>query len=50
MKIVDRVLQKRIRELAKVDDMQFGFMPGFNLATCIQFGFNFFGFNLISLV
>ena len=27
MKIVERVL-KRIRELVKVDDMQFGFMPG----------------------
>ena len=28
MKIVERVLEKRIRELVKVDDMQFGFMPG----------------------
>ena len=27
MKIVKRVLEKRIRELVKVDDMQFGFMP-----------------------
>ena len=27
MKIVERVLEKRIRELVKVDDMQFGFMP-----------------------
>ena len=28
MKIVERVLEKRLRELVKVDDMQFGFMPG----------------------
>ena len=28
MKIVERVLEKRIRELMKVDDMQFGFMRG----------------------
>ena len=28
MKIVERVLEKRIRELVKVDDMQFGVMPG----------------------
>ena len=28
MKIVERVLEKRIRILVKVDDMQFGFMPG----------------------
>ena len=28
MKIVERVLEKRIRGLVKVDDMQFGFMPG----------------------
>ena len=28
MKIVERVLEKRIRELLKIDDMQFGFMPG----------------------
>ena len=28
MKIVERVLEKRIRELVKVDDMQFGFMLG----------------------
>ena len=28
MKIVKRVLEMRIRELVKVDDMQFGFMPG----------------------
>ena len=28
MKIVERVIEKRIRELVKVDDMQFGFMPG----------------------
>ena len=28
MKIVERVLEKRIKELVKVDDMQFGFMPG----------------------
>ena len=28
MKIVERVLEKRIRELVKADDMQFGFMPG----------------------
>ena len=28
MKIVERVLQKRIKTLVEVDDMQFGFMPG----------------------
>ena len=28
MKIVERVQEKRIKELVKVDDMQFGFMPG----------------------
>ena len=28
MKIVKRVLEKRIKELVKVDDIQFGFMPG----------------------
>ena len=28
MKIVERVLEKRITELVKVDDMQFRFMPG----------------------
>ena len=28
MKIIERELKKRIRELVKVDDMQFGFMPG----------------------
>ena len=28
MKIVERVLEKRIRALVEVDDMQFGFMPG----------------------
>ena len=28
MKIIERVLEKRIRVLAQVDDMQFGFMPG----------------------
>ena len=28
MKIVERVLEKRIRELVKGDNMQFGFMPG----------------------
>ena len=28
MKIVERVQEKRIGELVKVDDMQFGFMPG----------------------
>ena len=28
MKIVKRVLEKRIKELVKVDDMQFGCMPG----------------------
>ena len=28
MKIIERVLEKRIRELVKVDDMQFGFIPG----------------------
>jgi hypothetical protein len=28
MKIVERVLEKRIRKLVNVDEMQFGFMPG----------------------
>ena len=28
MKIVERVLENRIRELVMIDDMQFGFMPG----------------------
>ena len=28
MKIVERVLEKRIRELVNIDSMQFGFMPG----------------------
>ena len=28
MKIAERVLEKRIREFVKIDDMQFGFMPG----------------------
>ena len=28
IKVVERVLEKRIRELVKADDMQFGFMPG----------------------
>ena len=28
MKIVERAQEKRIRELVKADDMQFGFMPG----------------------
>ena len=28
MKIVDRVLERRIRELVNIDSMQFGFMPG----------------------
>ena len=28
MKIVERVLEKRIRELVKVDVIQFGFMSG----------------------
>ena len=28
MKIVERVLEKSVREFVKVDDMQFGFMPG----------------------
>ena len=28
MKIVERVLEKRIRKMVKVDEMQFGFMPG----------------------
>ena len=28
MKIVERVLEKKIKELVKVDDIQFGFMPG----------------------
>ena len=28
MKIVERILEKRLRALVVVDDMQFGFMPG----------------------
>ena len=28
MKIVERVLENRIRELIMMDEMQFGFMPG----------------------
>ena len=28
MKIVERILEKRIRALVEVYDMQFGFMPG----------------------
>ena len=28
MKIVERLLEKRIRELVNIDSMQFGFMPG----------------------
>ena len=28
MKILERVLERRIRELVKIDSMQFGFMPG----------------------
>ena len=28
MNIIDRVLEKRIRSLVAVNDMQFGFMPG----------------------
>ena len=28
MKIVERVLERRIRKVVKVDEMQFGFMPG----------------------
>ena len=28
MKVVERVLEKRIRDQVKVDEMQFGFMPG----------------------
>ena len=28
MKIVERVLENRIRKIVKVDEMQFGFMPG----------------------
>ena len=27
MKIIERVLEKRIRTLVEVDDMQFGFIP-----------------------
>ena len=27
MKIVERVLEKRVKALVEVDDMQFGFMP-----------------------
>lgn len=28
MKVIERVLEKRIREQVNIDDMQFGFMPG----------------------
>ena len=28
MKIVERVLEKRIRSMVNVDEMQFGFVPG----------------------
>ena len=28
MKIVERVLERRIRKLVNIDSMQFGFMPG----------------------
>ena len=28
MKIVEKVLQRRMRHMVKVDEMQFGFMPG----------------------
>ena len=28
MKIIEKVLQRRIRRMVKVDEMQFGFMPG----------------------
>ena len=28
MKIVEKVLERRLRHMVKVDDMQFGFMPG----------------------
>ena len=28
MKIVEKVLEKRMRRMVKVDEMQFGFMPG----------------------
>ena len=28
MKIIERVLEKRIRALVEMDDLQFGFMPG----------------------
>ena len=28
MKVIERVLERRIREKVKIDAMQFGFMPG----------------------
>ena len=28
MKVIERVFKRRIREKIKIDDMQFGFMPG----------------------
>ena len=28
MKIVEKLLEKRMRRMVKVDEMQFGFMPG----------------------
>ena len=28
MKVLERVLEKRVRSQVKIDDMQFGFMPG----------------------
>ena len=28
MKIVEKVLERRLRRMVKVDEMQFGFVPG----------------------
>ena len=28
MKIIEKVLEKRLRKVVKIDDMQFGFIPG----------------------
>ena len=37
MKIVERVLENRIRELVMIDEMQFGFMPGKGRLMCCLF-------------
>ena len=37
MKVVERLLEKRLRRLVKVDQMQFGFMPGRSTWTLFLF-------------